>query len=55
MPAKCVNCSELFDMSYDYKGETVESLAEKELGKGNKLLCWECRANANRRRNCRMN
>jgi hypothetical protein len=44
MPAKCVKCEELFDMSYDYRGESEESMAEKETGKkGNKLLCWGCR------------
>ena len=49
MPAKCAKCSELFDMSYDFKGETAESLAERELGSRTKLLCWDCRARAKRR------
>lgn len=56
MPAKCVKCGGVFDMSYDYKNESDESLAglpEKEAiaKKVSKLLCWECRANAKRQHN----
>lgn len=51
MPAKCVKCGGVFDMSYDYKSANDESLSEKEsvAKKVSKLLCWECRANARRR------
>ena len=47
MPAKCVHCESVFDLSYDYK-ESYEGVSEKEMtekGKKNNLLCWECRLN----------
>jgi hypothetical protein len=44
MPAKCMKCGGVFDVSDDFK-ETEENLAEKEITKG-KLLCWECRLHA---------
>ncbi len=52
MPAKCVHCGGVFDLSYDYNSEH-ESRDERELTKrelANKLLCWECRVRAIQRR-----
>jgi len=46
MPAKCVKCDELFDLRYDYSGEEA---AERDHD-CSKLLCWECRINAKKKK-----
>ena len=48
IPAECVKCGELFDMSYDLKN-SIEREIEEELENrfvwksNNEILCWECR------------
>jgi hypothetical protein len=43
MPAKCVKCDEVFDMSYDQCNSETSSEKTKKFSE---LMCWECRKSA---------